>query len=146
MSRISLIALQDAKGEKQKARESLAISYDFNARLAERAINGRLFEVEKLQTLDRIIKRGEHLTYEQAFSGMCHVLSATNAYFLGFVRGWHDNGTGIRREQSLAAGTAFIQLMAAKEALRVTNVRRDRWNGKCGSLGYGFPFPSTESY
>lgn len=116
--RISLITLEGEKREKQEARESIAVTYDFGARLAERVSKGTALEIEKLQRLDRLIKWGENLTYEQAFSGMCHVLSATNVHFFNLCWGEFDRDARILREKALAAGVAFIQLMAAKEALR----------------------------
>mgnify|MGYP001564315953 FL=1 len=117
--RISLITLEHEKREKQEARECLAVMYDVRARLAERMGSGAILELEKLQWLDRLVKLGKNLTFEQAFSGMCYVLAATNAHFFDLC--WSacgGIGSDALREKALAAGTAFIQLMAAKEALR----------------------------
>lgn len=115
---ISLITLEYEKREKQEARECLAVGYDIHSRLIERMGSGATLELERIQRLDRLIKLGKDLTFEQAFSGMCYVLAATNARFFDLCWGVDGAGSGAQRERSLATGTAFIQLMAAKEALR----------------------------
>ena len=71
--------------------------------------------------LDRKVKHGQHLTFEEAFCGMCYVLAATNVHFYKFLMPAFEkaNGTGFSKEKSLAIASAFLNLMATKEALSV---------------------------
>ncbi len=116
MSRISLIALQNSKREKQEARECLALGgYDARACLRDAGIDEILHSVTP-QELDRILKRRCDLTFEQAFCGMCFAIAATNYQFFKICWGGGSGKNGDLYEQALASGTAFMQLMSAKEA------------------------------
>lgn len=116
---ISAITLHGDRVAKQSARERMADSYDITARLAERADLMALLEETPLRVLDRKVKHGHHLSFEEAFCGMCYAIAATNLHFFGAVAPLlrHSaNGSPFDRDQALTTGTAFLQLMAAKES------------------------------
>ncbi|MFA5030039.1 MAG: hypothetical protein WC495_00410 [Patescibacteria group bacterium] len=60
------------------------------------------------------------LTFFEAFCGMCYVLAATNARFYEAVHDAFSQAykSPFSHEKAIACGTAFVQLMAAKESLR----------------------------
>lgn len=116
--KISLITLQSEKRIKQEARECFAGKYDGHVRLQKMLDIEPIFKKGGIQYIDRLIKQKKDLTFEESLVGMCYVLAATNSRFFElFWRARHKADPMILREQALAAGTAFIQLMAAKEAL-----------------------------
>ncbi|MEK7082261.1 MAG: hypothetical protein AAB915_01105 [Patescibacteria group bacterium] len=117
MSRISLIALQNPKQEKQKARELMAMGYDARLRLKDAGLDGILHSARP-QELDRLVKNGRDLSFEDAFRGMCFALAATNRQFFEICWGADRDSSHALREQALAVGTSFMQLMSVKEAVR----------------------------
>lgn len=118
---ISSIVLNGYKREKQDARELLASGYN----IADRSIPYKallaLLEKTTVGMLDRKVKHGQHLTFEEAFCGMCYVLAATNAHFYQLFHSVLEKacGNGFSKEKSLAMATAFLNLMATKESLSV---------------------------
>ncbi len=118
MKPVSGIALTGQKLLKQHARESLALeNYDLSGR-----VNGNrdLFEQLRRTTvgsLDKKIKGKEHLTFEEAFCGMCYVLAATNLHFFeAHLADFEQaNGGGFSRERALALAVVFMTTMANKE-------------------------------
>jgi len=120
MKRISKITLSGHKKDKQKARESLASGYRVADRIAENEDLLSLLAETPLEQLDRKIKHGENLTFEEAFCGMCYPLAATNNHFFAayrhiFSRAWRARISDLKIQ---AQGTAFVQAMAYKEAIR----------------------------
>jgi len=126
---ISRIMLNGTKRAKQEAREVLARNGSFDAaeRIAEQwpriFSDGATFTEMRNMTvraLDRKIKQGANLSLEEAFVGMCSVLAATNILFYEEMKGAMGQayGTEFSPERALAVGTAFLQLLAAKEAFR----------------------------
>lgn len=118
--KISRILLHNCKAEKQKAREQLAnANYDIQEVLKQNLrFLSRLRDIS-LSKIDRKIKRNEDLTFEEAFCGNCYTLSATNRVFYQAIHRSIAKAVGGRfsPEQALASGTAFLELMATKEAL-----------------------------
>lgn len=115
---LSIITLEGDRRKKQVAREYLAQGYDIHARMAE--YNGFLDDLRTLPAisrLDRHIKHRGSLSFEWAFYGMCYILAATNARFFDVFRTAHQTSLGneFTPNKALACGTAFAQLMAAKE-------------------------------
>lgn len=120
MQTVSSIILTGHKKEKQNARELLAVGYDPLTRA-----KGNIELLKKLSettigSLDRKVKHGSDLSFEEAFCGMCYVVAATNTSF-EFV---HHNlfktacGGTFTKDRSLALASAFINLMAAKESFK----------------------------
>ncbi len=109
MTQLSSIRLNGDKRPKQKAREALAGQSDYFNRVAlpEQIA---LFQ-QPLEELDRKVKHGDDLTFEEAFGGMGYVLAATNNHFR------QTYYPRLEAERATALGVAFLQLMAAKEAL-----------------------------
>lgn len=109
MTLLSSIRLNGEKKLKQEAREILARQSGYFDRmdLKEQA---DLFQVS-LGALDRKVKHGKGLTFEEAFGGMGYVLAATNNYFRQVCY------PALQHERAIALGVAFLQLMATKEAL-----------------------------
>ncbi len=122
MRPISRITLTNCKREKQEARERLAQSLPgFRER---QVLNGNwlsLLAQTPLARLDRKVKHGEDLSFEEAFCGFCYVLAATNIPFFESYRDVFEEACGkqeFTEERALASGVAFAQLMAAKESFR----------------------------
>jgi len=104
MKRISAIQLNGAKQAKQEAREVLAKTHY--------SINGPMPSSISLSVLDRKVKHGYDLRFEEAFAGMNYVLAATNNHF----REKFYDSLSIGKAQIL--GVSFLQLMATKESLK----------------------------
>lgn len=118
MVAISRITLNGEKRKKQEARETLALGYDSSFRLnGAKEIIAQLPET-RLADLDRKVKHGLNLRFEEAFCGMLYVLAATNNHvFANSGKFFPENMKGeFTEERALAQGMAFLQLMAAKEA------------------------------
>ena len=119
MKNVSRIALSGHKLLKQRARESLAIHYD----VSDRALGNEdllcLLENTTVGMLDRKVKHGGNLSFEESFCGMCYVLAATNAHFYEVYRSHFDKayGADFTGEKALAIASAFLNLMATKESL-----------------------------
>lgn len=116
---ISAIKLHGTKAEKQVARENMANQYDVRSRMAEHPSLLELLSKTPLRSLDRSVKHGHNLTFEEAFCGMCYAVAATNLHFFEAICPLLDhsaNGSSFDRDQALSSGTAFLQLMAAKES------------------------------
>ena len=82
MSAISRIQLSGCKQDKQIARETLGHDYDAFSRMVE--IYPKLpilLVTNPLNFLDRKIKHGENLSFEESLVGMSYVLAATNQRF-----------------------------------------------------------------
>lgn len=115
---VSAVTLTGHKKEKQLAREQLAVEgYDPGVTIAgagEWLADG----IYPVNALDRKIKHGDDLSFEEAFSGMCYVVAATNNLFYWAHRDALSEpyGRSLTQESMLAIGTAFLQLMAAKES------------------------------
>jgi len=98
---------------KQEVREVLAEKYNY-FKTEEKKLDQFLqkFELFSFSDLDRKIKHGEDLTFEEAFFGMIYVLGGTNRLFKEkFFEDFSE-----REVQIL--GTSFLQSMAVKEALK----------------------------
>ena len=120
MKTVSSIMLNGHKRHKQHARELLAVGYD--PRLRSKGNEALLKGIAHITvgSLDRKIKHGEHLTFEEAFCGMCHVVAATNAAFRAEFMSLFESGCGgtFPQERSIALASAFLNLMAAKESFK----------------------------
>ena len=119
MKRISSILLGEQKGLKQEARESLAVNYNVQNRSAINSDLLMLLSKTTVSMLDRQVKHGENLSFDEAFCGMCYVLAATNTHFFDlfqpvFTEAYH---TAFSREKALVIASAFLNLMATKESL-----------------------------
>ncbi|MBI5913172.1 hypothetical protein HY839_01885 [Candidatus Azambacteria bacterium] len=120
MKKVSRIILSGHKLLKQKAREILAIDYDVSKRAVGNEGILHLLESTTVGMLDRKVKHGENLSFEEAFCGMCYVLAATNAHFYEAYRGLFERAygnTNFTSEKALAIASSFLSLMAAKESL-----------------------------
>ncbi len=120
MDRISTIELPPPLRSKQLAREQIGFTYDPRQRLDSLPHLGLALERVSVRDLDRKVKHGQNLTFEEAFVGMCYVLAATNARFYVAYQAKLAQAYSAEKLdplQAIAIGTAFMQLMAAKEAL-----------------------------
>ncbi len=120
MAAVSVIRLHGLKRRMQQARERLASGYLPSQYRSIFPVLIGVLQKTRLNVLDGKIKRGEDLSFEEAFCGMCHVVAATNARFFQTFqddfRRLYDDDLSFERLQSLA--TAFLVLMATKEALK----------------------------
>lgn len=119
MENVSRITLSGHKLLKQKARESLAVHYDVFGRASGNKELLCSLESTTVGMLDRKVKHGGDLSFEEAFCGMCSVLAATNAHFYEAYRSLFDKayGADFTGEKALAVASAFLNLMATKESL-----------------------------
>lgn len=119
MGNVSRIILSGYKLLKQKAREGLAVNYDVLSRTLDNKELLCLLESTTVGMLDRKVKHGENLSFEEAFCGMCSVLAATNTHFYEAYRSIFDKayGADFTGEKALAIASAFLNLMATKESL-----------------------------
>ena len=119
MGNISRIALLGHKLLKQTARESLAVSYSVSSRASDNKDLLCLLENTTAGMLDRKVKHGGDLSFEEAFCGMCYVLAATNAHFYSAYRSLFEKAYGAEftAEKAVAIASAFLTLMATKESL-----------------------------
>jgi len=120
MNLVSGITLTGRKHAQQCARERLGVAHDFSS--IARALNGSVSSLGSIsmRDIDRKVKHGQNLTFEEAFCGMCYAIAATNSCF---YEQFHTQlsaacGTSMTEQRALAMGTAFVQLMAAKESFR----------------------------
>lgn len=121
MRSISRFSLAGNQRLKQLARETLAVNYDASARCeARKELIGNLSNI-KVSDLDRKIKYGQDLSFEEAFCGMCYVLAATNLHLFEIFQPAFAQACGrdFSPEKAIAVGSAFLNLMATKEALSV---------------------------
>lgn len=121
MNAVSSITLGGPREEKQKARELIAQGYDPISRLNE---NKEMIDAmirTEIGALDRKVKHGEHLSFQEAFCGMCYVLAATNHRFRVDCAGIFARACGgqLTHERAIALASAFLNLMAAKESFSV---------------------------
>lgn len=118
MTRISRITLSGVKLEKQNAREHLGVNYDPSNRPRQFDEMLKLLSGMKLGTLDRKVKYGENLTFDESFVGACTVVAATNQSFFEYHRQSFEEAYGsFDYEKALAIAAAFLNLMATKESL-----------------------------
>jgi anthranilate phosphoribosyltransferase len=107
----SLISLNSKYRDKQNARELIANN---NLHCNVSAIPLKFWP---LGQLDRKIKHGEHLIFGEAFGGMFYVLAATNQRFYDLMHyAFNKNGMEFDHQKAIAMGSAFLQMMAMKEA------------------------------
>ncbi|MEN9614453.1 MAG: hypothetical protein RLZZ347_760 [Candidatus Parcubacteria bacterium] len=107
------------KREKQEARELLARENYSPLRVTapHQALITQLPQ-NSVRVLDRKVKSGKHLSFDEAFCGMCIVLAATNQRVFEIVASQYEKaGIPFSHEYALTSGTAFMQLMAVKESL-----------------------------
>ena len=104
MKSISAIQLNGVKQEKQEAREILAKAH-YN-------LNGQIPLSISLSAIDRKVKHGFDLSFDEAFAGMNYVLAATNNRFREKFYDFLPAG------KAQVLGTSFLQLMAVKESLK----------------------------
>ncbi len=119
MRSVSRIKLNGHRGEKQHAREAIAQeAYDVRERMVR--LDSLLSHLSHtpLSIIDRKVKHGEYLSFEEAFCGMCFILAGTNLHFFEALRSDFEKACGgdFPPERALASGVAFAQLMAAKES------------------------------
>lgn len=115
---VSSITLSGHKKCQQDARELLAVDYD----LASRCSNNQELLASISRTtvgiLDRKVKHGSNLSFEEAFCGMCYVVAATNNQFRNeqAYRFEQAHNTPLEPKRILVMAAAFLNLMAAKES------------------------------
>jgi len=110
---ITSISLGPKYSDKQRMMAALARA-NFKPGEVVRGCDPELIErvrPEALSAIDQKVKSGGNLSFEQAFSGMAFVLAATNNLLRGQLF------PGMDLPEAIAKGTAFLQLMAVKEAL-----------------------------
>ncbi len=114
---ISSIQLGDHKADKQNAREQLALHYDATERLARNSDLLTILKSTSVRELNKKIMEGGHLSYEEAFCGMCYVVAATNSHVFTEIKDVLSEAYGVpfSRDNALIIGTAFLKLMADKE-------------------------------
>lgn len=110
------------KQKKQQLRELLAQNYDVYNRICENQAAVDSLTECSFGKLDRQVKLGGHLSFEEAFCGMCYAVSATNRHLFDALQEQFmlaRNGTLLgpqyTRDSAIACGVAFLQLMAMKE-------------------------------
>lgn len=119
--KLSTIKLNACKRLKQEAREKVAErEYNLDSVIAMNLNLVSGLATTPLRSLEEGLKGRRHLTFEEAFCGMCYVLTATNKHFYCAVRDSISEACGSKFSgpHALAAGAAFIQGMAVKEAAR----------------------------
>ncbi len=119
MQQISAIQLAGVKLEKQVARQILATRYyDITARFAQRSSCLPRLNSVSLRDIDRKVKQGNDLTFNESYIGMCHVVAATNKDFYEYAQGEIGEAFGAEftPERAIACGTSFMQMMALKES------------------------------
>ena len=104
---ITNITLGGKYGHKQAMLESLADSYIPSVPAQFQELPDRM----ALTKIDAIVKSGQHLSFQEAFSGMALVIAATNNVFR-----W-EHYPDMSYEEAISKGTAFLQLLAVKESL-----------------------------
>ncbi|MDO8436066.1 MAG: hypothetical protein Q7S82_01600 [bacterium] len=120
MTGISRILLNGEKRAKQEARESLARGYNVSARLdGNKKIVSQLAKIH-LESLDRKVKHGLSLSFEEAFCGMFYTLAATNNDIFSICKDLLPANlqNGFTESRALGQGIAFLQLMAGKESFK----------------------------
>jgi len=116
---VSRINLTGHKREKQEARERVA---KHGQPMTQKLMRYQrmLAEIPRhpLSQIDRKVKHMGSLTFEEAFCGMCYAVAASNAQFFEATLPLFREAAGAEfdQAQALACGTAFLQLMAAKES------------------------------
>jgi len=103
MKGISAIQLEGGKQAKQEAREILGHNYELDVKAMASC---------SLSMLDRKVKHGHDLNFDEAFAGMHYVLAATNNRFREKFYG------SLPVENAQILGASFLQLMAVKESLK----------------------------
>lgn len=122
---VSRIPLAGAKLAKQEARDTIWLEAggDAGTRIALERLRNRtdafdLIGKISLGDIDRKVKAGNNLTFEEAGAGMLHVIAATNASFERVARQKFVDAYGDFCDQrAIAMAAAFLNLMAAKESL-----------------------------
>jgi len=117
---ISNITLSGVRRDKQIARENLAQGYNLDQVIAERNLPVHLLGSVSVSIIDRKVKMGLNLTFEEAFVGMCYVIASTNKIFLerfGKVLGQAYGVEILSHDRAIAIGAAFLNLMALKESI-----------------------------
>ncbi|HEU5114439.1 MAG TPA: hypothetical protein VFT82_01585 [Candidatus Paceibacterota bacterium] len=118
MTKISTIELAGHKRLKQAARELLAAEYSAEDRCGRFGGLLKNLETTSIGMLDRKVKHGEDLTFEEAFAGMCYVLAATNRHlYERFKPLIEKSGADFAPDRALALAVAFLSGMAMKESL-----------------------------
>lgn len=114
---ISMIGLSGVKREKQLARDLLAVQYSIAEQCKPVQAMIDLIPKISLRDIDRKVKYGNNLTFEEAFCGMTYVLAATNKKFFNAFGDLFSKayGTEFTHQKAIACGSAFLQLMAMKE-------------------------------
>ncbi|MFA6297143.1 MAG: hypothetical protein WC629_01125, partial [Candidatus Paceibacterota bacterium] len=116
----SNIQLTGIRHEKQIIREHIAKeSYSLSKQISSRNLPIHLLETMNVGQIDRKVKNGGSITFEEAFVGMCYVIAATNKHFLNTYQHSLGKAYGIKRfshDRAIAVGTAFLNLMAVKES------------------------------
>lgn len=115
---VSSIELAGHKRSKQEARECLAVGYDPVVRGESNQDLMIMLSSTTIGVLDRKVKHGQNLSYQEAFCGMCYVLAATNSHFRDAYASNFAQACGgaLTRERAIALASAFLNLMAAKES------------------------------
>lgn len=117
--KISNIALKGNRADKQTARELLAGEYNLERSIASRALPMHLVGEISVSALDRKVKHGGSLSFEEAFVAMLYIIAATNSVFLKTYSSQLAKAYGmseIGHDHAIAIGSAFLNLMALKEA------------------------------
>lgn len=116
---ISRIALTGERSEKQGARERLALAEIYQTTGEYQTCLLAHLSGTTIEKLDRKVKHGEDLSFEEAFCGMCYVLAATNTRFHERCRPilQQNYGGDFSQKRALAVAAAFLNLMATKESL-----------------------------
>lgn len=120
MKKVSRIRLTGKKRQKQVTRELFAASGGWKPRFTFDEDVFKTLSKTTVGALDRKIKHGENLSYEEAFCGMCYVLGATNTLVLNALKVNFEKAYGAKftKEKAIAIASAFLNLMATKEALK----------------------------
>ena len=106
--KITEIGLNHKYQDKQRMMELLA-QENF---IAENALQNPEILMKGLSSIDSKVKKGENLSFEEAFSGMAFVVMATNSLLR---KAFYPK---MSFPEAVAKGSAFLQLMATKEALK----------------------------
>lgn len=116
---MTLIQLAKQYEAKHKARETLAREYNFERISAHFVDQLKMIGEIPLAAIDSKLKRGKHLSFDEAFVGMTYVLAATNGIFHRYTKHLFEKtcGNNFDHITAIAKASAFLQAMAMKETL-----------------------------
>lgn len=124
MNSVSAVEFEARFAVRQAMRERVADPESMSTRTAGELLISASQGLRPLVQLDRLLKQGEDLTFEETLEGMVYVLAASNHHFrelfgpaIKQAYGELVAGSPESDQSFIARGATFLQGMAMKEAL-----------------------------